>query len=640
MAPLEPYEKVLVSEKFLGTVHGSMDCETCHAGNPSLNEKAAAHQGLDAHPSINDPEGACGSCHPQITATAKNSLHATLSTFSTILKTRADMSRWDEIDKARAGHCAACHTSCGGCHVSRPKFAKKGFVNGHVFNKHSDPVNQCTACHGSRVGMEYYGSRGQGDIHAKKADMDCVSCHKAEEMHAAAPAGLQGRYHLKEMPDCEDCHQDLEFGSVRDHTLHIGKVQCQVCHSQTYVNCYSCHVGRDDNNIAYFQNKREVEDMKIGFKYDDEPGATFKYVLVRHEPSDPEVFDYYLKDAFTNFGNTPTWKRASPHNIQRKTWQNASCNHCHGNRELFLSEKDLLDYEKEANSRVVVPDSDVPAKLERVRAVTVSTERVRRDMVVSPEWLHAHMGDKDLVIVDARNEAAYAKGHIEGAVNLDPLYEDLRYSWDSDKPMQVVEVQDLAEIFGAAGLSATDRIVVYDKDGGAAGFLLWALQYAGADHVAYLNGGVEGWEHAGYHLTREESEIEEKTFKGNLRPQFKADNAYVQAHLDNPNVVIMDNRVVTQAKGMVKHSQARRPGYIPGSISVPLGSLYMDNGSLKEPEELLWVLSNYGITPGKTVVTTCNTGQLAADAFFILKYLGYDDVRVHDESWVGWSALQ
>ena len=140
------------------------------------------------------------------------------------------MSKWHEIDKARQGHCAGCHTSCGGCHVSRPKFAKKGFVDGHMFKKEPDPLNQCTACHGSRVGMEYYGSRGLGDVHASKENMSCNACHNAEEMHASGK-DLPGRYHLKEIAECTDCHKDLQYGSVRDHAIHIDKVQCQVCHS-------------------------------------------------------------------------------------------------------------------------------------------------------------------------------------------------------------------------------------------------------------------------------------------------------------------------------------------------------------------------------------------------------------------------
>jgi hypothetical protein len=90
------------------------------------------------------------------------------------------------------------------------------------------------------------------------------------EMHAAAPKDLPGRYQLPEMPRCTGCHPDLEHGSVRDHAIHVGKVQCQACHSPTYVSCWGCHVGKDGEGTAFFQNRLEVEGMKIGLAADPE----------------------------------------------------------------------------------------------------------------------------------------------------------------------------------------------------------------------------------------------------------------------------------------------------------------------------------------------------------------------------------
>jgi len=635
VVPLEPFEKVLVSKEFLNTEHGEVACTDCHGGNADANDKKSAHAGLDPYPAANNPEATCGECHDEIVATAKNSLHTTLSTFVTVLKNRSDMNKWEEIDKARQKHCSACHTSsCGGCHVSRPKFAKKGFINGHIFQKRSDPFNQCTACHGSRVGNEYYGMRGQGDVHVAKYDMDCVACHKAEEMHAAPSANLPGRYHLKELVACTDCHQDLEHGSVRDHAIHISKVQCQVCHSQTYVNCYSCHVGKDDQGIGYFQNEREVETMKIGLNYDkDAPGATYDYMLVRHEPSDLEVFDYYVKDAFTNFDKVPTWKRASPHNIQRKTWQTANCNNCHGNRDLFLSADDQLEYEKKANAQVVVPSSKVPKKREKTITLKLPTDQVRSNRVITPEWLHENLNNQGLVIIDARDRDGFRSGHIEGATLYDPLRFGLRNGQDNLNP-----AANISRNFGQAGMKADDHIVVYDKDGLIAGFMAMVLEYVGAKNVSILKGGIEGWEHAGYHLTKEATKPTPKNFNGQARPELIVNNDYVKNNLDSQDVVIVDVRDIAQAKGLAKHSQADRPGRIPGSVNLPLSALYMDNGALKSPEELLWMLKTKGIIFEKTVVTTCNTGLQAGGAYFIFRYLGYPDVRVHDESWVSYST--
>ncbi|HTP03737.1 MAG TPA: rhodanese-like domain-containing protein [Nitrospirota bacterium] len=640
MAPLEPQEKVLVSKDFLSTTHGALACESCHGGNPAGKDKSIAHAGFDPFPSANNPEKACGGCHAEAVATAKDSLHATLSTFPKVLANRANKDKWVHIDEARKNHCSACHTSCGGCHVSRPEFAQKGFVMGHVFQRRSDPINQCTACHGSRVGYEFYGERGQGDVHAAKA-MDCVACHPAKEMHAAAPKDLPGRYHLKEMVQCTDCHKDLQYGSVRDHALHIGKVQCQVCHSQTYVNCYNCHVGKDAEGTAFFQNRREVETLKIGLNYDAKaPGAGYQYMLVRHVPSYPEMFDFYGKDGFTSFGGVPTWKRASPHNIQRRTWQAANCNNCHGNRVLFLATADLMDYEKQANTKVVVPDGKLPKPVKKTQKLAVDTSKVRTSMVVDAKWLHENLGQKNVVVVDARDRAAYDKGHIEGSISIDPMKSGFRTGAAAEKPFVLVDHKEVAAILGRAGLAADDHIVVYDQSGVMATMLCSVLQWAGATNLSYLDGGIEGWHAAGFHTSTEASTREERTFNGTVQPAFIVDSDALAKLLGQPNVVVLDARAIHRVLGETKNVMASRAGTIPGSVNLPLGALIMDNGALKPPAELLWMLKTRGITPDKTVITTCDTGVAASDAFFILRYLGFSDVQVHDEAWVVWSKTR
>ena len=641
MAPLEPQKKVLVAADFLDGDHGEIACEICHGGNAEAPDKTAAHEGLKPNPPLIDPEGACGECHEQIVATAKDSLHATLGPFATILKSRSKPDKHKTIEMGLERHCGGCHTSCGGCHVSRPASVGKGFVNGHLFKARSDPLNQCTACHGSRVGNEYIGRRGQGDIHAIKGNMGCVACHKAEEMHAAAPAGLKGRYHLKEAIACTDCHKDLQHGQIRNHNIHVGKVQCQVCHSQTYTNCYSCHTGTDKKGLAYYVNQKDVEKMKIGLAYEkDVPGADFNFMLVRHIPVDPELFAYYAKDVLSRFDEVPTWKRTSPHNIQRKTWQAATCNHCHGNRDLFLSNKDLLDYEIKANRKVVVSDIRVPARVTRPGKLEIDTSRVKTGQVVDARWLNENLGQDNLVVVDARTKDAYSKGHIKGAVLLDPMEEGkLRWPWGTDTPQQLLEPEKIARVFGETGIAASDHIVVYDADAWKAAFLLSVLDYCGAKNISFLKGGIQTWRQAGYPVSTVPPVVKTKTFIVDLQPQFVVDNLFVRKNQDNHNVLIVDMRTLDQSKKLIKHPRALSVGNIPGSIKFPVYGLYMDHAQLKSPQELLWVLKNRGITPDKTVVITCNTGAFAGAGFFMLRYLGYPDVRMHDAAWVGWEKI-
>ena len=297
--------------------------------------------------------------------------------------------------------------------------------------------------------------------------MDCVACHPAREMHAAAPKDLPGRYQLAELARCTDCHEDLQHGSVRDHAIHIGKVQCQVCHSQTYVNCYGCHVGKDAEGTAYFQNRGRWRPSRSGSTTDARaPGAGYRYRLVRHVPSYPEMFDFYGKDLFTGFGNVPTWKRASPHNIQRRTWQAASCNNCHGNRALFLASADLQDFEKQANRRWSFPTARCRSAIARDAEARRST-RARS----APAWWWTPggctrtSGRRASWSSTRAARTEYDKGHVEGAVSLDPMTSGFRTGGDAEKPFTLWSHAEVAAILGRAGLAAGDHIVVYDQKG-------------------------------------------------------------------------------------------------------------------------------------------------------------------------------
>ena len=95
MAPLEPWEKVLVNEAFLSSTHGKASCISCHGGEQS-SDKAIAHTGLVARPS-NDAEGTCGSCHNEIVTTAATSLHSDLTGYKVAMysrSTREIIPRW------------------------------------------------------------------------------------------------------------------------------------------------------------------------------------------------------------------------------------------------------------------------------------------------------------------------------------------------------------------------------------------------------------------------------------------------------------------------------------------------------------------------------------------------------------------
>lgn len=363
---MEGWEKVLISnQEFAETIHGEMGCIACHGGEGSSNDKEAAHADMRREPIAAQ---ACEQCHTDNHADSE-SLHANLAGYNTAIQMRASDETWSIIEEEAFGnHCESCHTSCGQCHVSIPTNLGGGLTAGHEF-KAIPPMNlSCTGCHGSRVDMEYKG-KNEGipaDVHWTKGGMACFACHTADEMHGKLAEGEEPPTHRYDtiMPSCldADCHADIEDNKeIKEHLpVHMKNLSCQTCHVAEYKNCYSCHVQKSEDDIPYFKIEPSVMDFKIGYNPIQSEDRPWKWVPLRHVPIDPDTFVYYGEDLLPNFDSRPTWTYATPHTIQRRTPQTETCNSCHGNVDVFLTEADLLPYEVEANQSVIVDPNDIP----------------------------------------------------------------------------------------------------------------------------------------------------------------------------------------------------------------------------------------------------------------------------------------
>jgi thiosulfate/3-mercaptopyruvate sulfurtransferase len=230
-------------------------------------------------------------------------------------------------------------------------------------------INQCVACHGSRIGEEYRGEHRDQipnykyDVHYRKNSVlggkQCINCHWSREMHFATG---EHRYAVNSSPTCDKtCHSsDIDANSY--HTQHWDDLSCHVCHSQDYKQCDACHVPHGLDEPSYLS-------FKIG--RNPLPGRRpYKYVTLRHIPIARDTYagwDY--GGGAPKYDDLPTWKYATPHNIQRWTARTdttggQSCsNACHNSpatpEGFFLRAVDLQAHpdEAEANAPFIVPDT-------------------------------------------------------------------------------------------------------------------------------------------------------------------------------------------------------------------------------------------------------------------------------------------
>lgn len=334
MPPLEVWEKVQIRDTFLRDQHGRLSCTFCHEGDRESLAKEAAHKGFLADPSEGQAP-ACVGCHEGIVADHAVSAHGTQQGYFTSFFRRTGLSATSpELMDMYGSECAECHTSCGQCHVSRPASVEGGFLGGHEVRRTPNPVYTCMACHGSRVADEFRGVNVgiPADIHYL-SQKNCLFCHDADEMHGDGTTP-DTRYDVSDAPSCRDagCHAYVTKAAQNEYHSehHLENVACQVCHAVSYKNCYQCHVGEG------LQMPSRM-DFRIGRNPRQDSRHPWEYVVLRHVPIAPDSYSGW-GISMPHYSSYPTWVYASPHSIRRSTPQTASCEACHEDPSLYLTQ--------------------------------------------------------------------------------------------------------------------------------------------------------------------------------------------------------------------------------------------------------------------------------------------------------------
>lgn len=265
--------------------------------------------------------------------------------------------------------------------------------------------------------------------------------------------------------------------------------------------------------------------------------------------------------------------------------------------------------------------------------------------LVSADWLHEHIQDDDVRVVDAswhlpatgRNaRTEFAQAHIPGAV----FFDIDEHTSASHLPHMMPSAEKFASTAGRLGLSDKHKIVIYDSQGlFSAARVWWMFRYFGARNVSVLDGGLPAWLNSVLAVESGAVETAPVVFD-------TSDSAYTIASLDDVlqasrsgDSLILDAR--SQARFLAVEKEVReglRSGHIPGSKSMPFSEL-LNDGYLKPDDELRVLLHERGVTNSRSVITTCGSGVTAAVINLALECIGVSDVALYDGSWTEWGGL-
>lgn len=266
----------------------------------------------------------------------------------------------------------------------------------------------------------------------------------------------------------------------------------------------------------------------------------------------------------------------------------------------------------------------------------------RPEVIVSAEWVAAHLNDPVIVIAEVNTDlqAGYHQGHVPGAVGWN-LHADLEDQTRRDVPT----VTQIEELLGRSGIGNDTTIVLYgDGNNRSATWAFWVLKYYRHRDVRLMNGGRKKWVDEGRPLSKDVPTPAPKVYRAGVPDHsLRATKEYILANLRRSSVRLLDTRTYEEYAGVPPSASAPsqpepyRRGHIPGAVHVPWDEGATADGAFKPAEELRRMYAEKGFSPEQEVIPYCRLGVRASYSWFVLKYLlGYERVRNYDGSWTEW----
>ncbi len=274
------------------------------------------------------------------------------------------------------------------------------------------------------------------------------------------------------------------------------------------------------------------------------------------------------------------------------------------------------------------------------------------DLLVSTEWLAAHLDDPSVRVVDMRGYVItrplepgvehadyrgaleeYLTAHVPGAVYIDWTHDIV--DLDDPVPAQVASPERFAAAMAERGIGDQTHVVAVDHVGGQfATRLWWALNYYGHAAVSVLQGGWNRW-------VEEDNPVESgpvtpprAVFTPRVRPELRLTAEQLVQRLGHPDLQLIDARDAGQYTGARRRGP--RGGHIPGALHLPRELFFAPDGGFLPKDELRHRITEARIMADRPTVAYCNGGVAATVVLFNLARLGYTNLANYDGSWNEW----
>lgn len=257
----------------------------------------------------------------------------------------------------------------------------------------------------------------------------------------------------------------------------------------------------------------------------------------------------------------------------------------------------------------------------------------------------AEASKRGAIIWDLRGAGDYRKGHIPGAVNIGNAADVLRNPNTED----FLPTPQIEKILNEAGIDLGKEVIVYDRKGSPfAHWGLTAVRYFGGTNGKVYHGGLDDWIANKLPVSTEPTRLAPVKQTLTVAPGVQVNMDDVLKALNRPDVQIVDVRTPKEYSG--DDIRALRGGHVPGAVNIPYEQNWVDpatgqklakkevktrDGMALKPKDDL--AKRYAkLDPSKETIVMCQSGVRASQTTNVLRELGFKNVKVFEESWLGY----
>lgn len=265
-----------------------------------------------------------------------------------------------------------------------------------------------------------------------------------------------------------------------------------------------------------------------------------------------------------------------------------------------------------------------------ISSVSYGAEYANPQLLVTPSDIEKNKGK--WVVIDCRDDKAYAAGHIPGAINLGGACGKIL----RDTTLRIKKTGDIEKLLGEAGVSMGRPVVVYAdaKLITSASVAFWVLEYLGHNNAYFLDGGIESWQETGKPLEKTAQKLPASNFMSAVVKNRIATTEEVVkiAKGEIKDIYLIDSRTEKENKG--SDIRALRGGHIPNTTAnvSHLKTYDVQTGKIHTMDELGNLFDK--LDKNKRTIAYCQTGTRSTLTYMELRLMGFNEPANYDDSWI------